>query len=456
MSLPSRLNRRLTLLGRPLFGDRAIAAWIILAASFPLGLDLYLDNPRIGLWTWDIYGSMGVNYHVYHVAAEAAMEGANFYQVHPPGHDAYYYLYPPITALTWIPFTLFEWSTGYTLLTVLSVLAAVLATVLIVRFIESHDHRLGWLDCGLILGIFLLSKHAYGSIFWGNINILLGGLFALGFWGLYRDREVLAGVVFAVAALFKIFPALVGLWFLRDHRWTATAVALLTGVAGLIGGVVLFGLDTSVFYFTDVLLGRSGSDAFIGGYPPDGFLYVTFQRPLSHLIWWAWPSAPYVVLPALSAGLSALILYVFYVNVDTLTEQLMALLATTVVTMLIYPSLQWYAVLIFFPLIALVYLWRDGWERYLFYAAAILFSFNNRPSEQLEYLTGFPEPLQGWLSAIVGAATFQTIGMSVMLFACAVYKLRVADDRSAFDPRVQVRALWAWLAPRVRSAANSR
>lgn len=425
---PRRLLARVR--DRPLVADRHLGAWLVLLAALPAGLDSYWDTPHIGLFSWTPEGLMGVNYHVYHAAAEAALAGENFYLAHPPGQGAYTYLYPPITVVTWYPFTLLEWTTGYALFTAISVAAGAVGAWLTVAYVEGRGLRLGWVDVALVFALFVLSTHAFGSVYFGNVNVLLGVAFVVGFWALSARRQVLAGAAFAGAALVKVFPAVIGLWLLRDRQWKATAAAILTGVAGLVAGVALFGLDRTVYYFSEIPAERSRAEAFVGGYPVDGFNYMTVQRPLSHLLWAVWPDAPYAGLVALGVLVCAVAVAAFYVDIEGQPERLMAMFATVVVTVLVVPSLRWYVVVVVLPLVALAYVWREGPGRWAFLAGAVLLSVGTGPDIVVEYLAELPAPLAALATALFGAATPQTLGMALALAGCAWYKFRTAARRS--------------------------
>ncbi|ERG89090.1 MAG: protein of unknown function (DUF2029), partial [halophilic archaeon J07HX5] len=188
-SVRHRLPTATGLTGRPLIAQRHVGAWLVLGFAIVMGLRSYYGLSGIGLTTWAIGDTsvanyMGVNYHVYQVAAEQAIAGESFYGVSPePTTDAYVYLYPPITVAAFYPFTLFEWTTGYTVFIGLNVVIALVGTRLMLSYVESHGARLGWLDTALLAGLLLLSTHVVATVLYGNINILLGVVFAGGFWG---------------------------------------------------------------------------------------------------------------------------------------------------------------------------------------------------------------------------------------------------------------------------------
>lgn len=411
---------------RPLVTRRYVGAWLVLVAALPWGLYRYYSNGvvplDVGASTSGAY--MGLNFHVYHTTAKRVLSGGHIYGVAPdPATSNFVYLYPPVTVPSFVPFTLVDWTTGYVLFTATSVLAGLLSTALIVRYVESRGTPLGWLDVFLVFGLWTLSIHASATVFFGNINLFLGLAFALGFWALATDREGAAGVAFAVAALFKLFPALVGLWLLRDRRWMATASAVLTGIGGLVAGVLLFGVEPTRQFFTAVLPGRTDSALFVGGYPVGAKFYVTVQRPLSHLVWTLWPDAPYALLPVSAAAVCGLVLAFFYRSVETDRERLIAMLATVVVLLVVIPSFRLYAPLLFLPLVALLYTWQGGPGRRLFVLGGVLFSVVARPEHMLtaaEYLG----PLSGPVAAVGRVVTIQLLAYAIMLGACGWHVAR--------------------------------
>lgn len=408
---------------RPLIAGRYPGAWVVLLVALIPGVARYYLEESLGLFTWDVGGGtgayMGVNYHVYHVAAEHALSGDPFYGITPePAGSIYVYLYPPVTVTAFYPFTTFEWTTGYTLFTALNVLAALGGTALLVQYVEDEGTPLGWLDVGLVFSLFLLSIHVAATILFGNVNVLLGVAFVVGFWGLSRGRQVLAGVAFALAALFKVFPALVGLWLLRDRQWVATGSAVLTGVAGLVTGLLLFGRDTTVRYVTEVLAGRTDAEFFVGGYPADGPYYVTIQRPLSHVVWTVWPDAPYSLLPVLAAAGSGLVLVYFYRRIETQRERLFAIFATVVVALLVVPSFRLYAPLVFLPLVALLYTWTGGPGHRAFVLGGVLFSMVIRPDPLITGTEQYLPALTGLVSPLATFATVQFYAYAITILAC--------------------------------------
>lgn len=412
-----------TVRGRPLVTRRFLGAWLVLVATLPGGLRSYFIREQIGITAWNPGEKMGINYRTYHHAAELALDGQPFYDTAPSAaFDWAVYLYPPGTVPLFYPFTLVGWETGYAVLTGLSVVAAVVTAALIVDYVESYGPALGWLDVVLILLSLVISTHVFGTIFFGNVNLLLALGVVFGLWALERDREALSGVAFGTVALFKIFPALVGLWLLRRRRLRAVGAAIAAGLGGLLFGLVAFGPDTTVHYLTEVLTGRTDTSAFVGGYPVDGTYYVTVQQPASWLVATLWPDAPYGVIFGVSTACIAGVVAYFYRHVETPIERQMAIFVTLAAMVTVIPSLRWYLVLLYLPMITLLYLWTGGYSRLLFLAGGVLLSATISAEAVVEGLSGLPEPLYSVGYALGGSAVLPVYGLGLMVLACAWYK----------------------------------
>jgi hypothetical protein len=419
-------------LRRPLVTRSARGPWAVMLFAIAWGFAAYDRNFNpdwLGL-DWAPYDEVGANLRTYRYAAELAREGQSFYGVAPPElADWAVYLYPPITVVAYYPFTAFEWMTGYWLVVALNVVAGLAVAALIVQFVDRVDHRLGWLDVALIAGLLLLSPFTFGTMYYGNINLLLALAFVGGFLALERDRQGVAGAAFGLAALFKLFPALVGTWLLRERARLSIATATATGIGGLLAGLVVYGREATATFFTEVVAGRAETADFVGGFPAGGTFYVTVQRPLSHVLWGLFPNAPPELLTPIALLVGGSVLYAFYRDVETLQERLIAIFATLVVTVTLIPALQWYLVLLFFPMVPLWYVWTGPGRRLFLAGGAVMFA-NEYPGALVEAIRdyGFPDLLELVLLDVVVFASIPLYGIGIMLVACALAKYELRPD----------------------------
>ena len=421
-------------LRRPLVARSKRTVWSVMAFAVLWGYAAYDRNfnPDWVEWTWNPGSNLGANVRTYRYAAKLAREGQSFYGVAPPElGDWAVYLYPPITVTAYYPFTGIDWQVGYWVVVALNVLAGLAVAAAIVRFVDRRAYRLGWLDVALITGVVLLSPFTFGTIYYGNINLLVALAFVVGFLALDDHQGVVAGPAFGLAALFKLFPALVGAWLLKRRSWRAVASATAVGVGGILAGVVAYGTEPTVTFFSDVVFDRAETAAFVGGYPADATFYVTLQRPLSHVVWGLFPNAPPEVLTPLAALVGAGILLALYVDVQTLQGRLIAVFATLVVTVTLVPALQWYLVLFFFPMIPLWYVW-EGPGRLLFLAGSAVMFANEYPGSLVEAVRefGLPHLLEVLLVDVFTFATVPLYGIAIMLLACAAATYGVQPRRA--------------------------
>lgn len=417
---------------RPLVSRRHYGAWLVLLATVPLGLGAYVRDLGIGLFSVDPGERFGINFRTFHYAAERARRGAEFYDVPPPDTVEWaVYLYQPVTIVVFYPFTLLEWTTGFAIMTLLSIGAAIGATWLIVRYLDTLGVTLGWVDISLVLAAFLLSTHAQGTIYFGNINLILAFAVVIGFWATLIDRETIAGIAFAVSAIFKLFPALLGLWLLRRRQWTGIGVAIGTGIVALVLGILIFGLETTRYYLTAVMTGRSEAEQFVGGYPLDGTNYVTIQQPVSHIVSTIWPSAPYEAILGVTILVCIAILGYFYVDIQTELDRQMAIFATIVVAITAIPSLRWYLIMLLLPLVTVLYLWREGRARIAFLVGGVLLSITASSGDVVGFLALTPSVFEALASPFAVAANPPLYGIALMLAACAWHKYRTRARRRA-------------------------
>jgi len=383
-------------------------------------------------------GAVALDFEVYYFAAETVLEGGPLYGVSPVGVDYLVYAYPPLTVLAFLPLTLLPSPAAYLVFTAFTLASGLLAARLLIAFLDRHGRRLGRLDRALVYAFAVLSVHAMPSTVFGQINLPLALAFVAGFAWLDRSaasggpagrgprvgtgdradgerRETRAGVAFGLAAFVKAFPALVGVWLLRRRAWRAVGAAVATGLAGLALGLLAFGPDTTLAYVTEALLPRASDDAFAGGLDP-GAAYVTVRRPLS-VLFPAWGSL------ALTAGAFAVVappVGLLYARLDarTLLGRLVGAYATVGGVLAFLPSFPVYHVLLYFPVVPLLYV-LEGRAYRVFVAGALLWNLSVRIDDVRAVLD--PLGAEGVAAAIGPAfalATPPLVGLGVMFLAC--------------------------------------
>ena len=361
---------------------------------------------------------------VYYYSARAALRGADFYAVNPIGQTGF--RYPPAVVLAFAPHAaLGDPVLAYALQTLLNLAALAVLAVLVIRAVERAGVELALLDRALVTAAVFLVGPVGVNLVMGQVNPLLALGLAGGAVLLERDRDTLAGAAFGLVALVKLFPALVGVWLLRRRAWRAIAAATVTGLAGLAVGLLIFGPDASVTYFTETLAGETAVASFAGGPDPTA-PFVTIRRQLAVLA----PGLPSSWL--LPVG--ALVLAPVFVGVNRvvadLRSRLVALQGTLLATLLLLPLEPFYVILVLFPLLPLLYVLDDGWPRRLFLAGALLLlvpvTWASVTSMTAVLPAGAASVVRGAASGLFSFVLPPTIGAYLVLAGCLLYQHRAA------------------------------
>ncbi|MCG1002209.1 MULTISPECIES: glycosyltransferase family 87 protein [Halobacterium] len=379
---------------------------------------------------------VGLATDVYYYAARAAFRGADIYAVNPLGQTGF--VYPPIVALAFAPHAaLGDPTLAYALQWCLNLAALGTLAVLVVRATErvgvdlaTHSVRGPPLVDRVLLtaAVFLVGPVGVNLVM-GQVNPLLALGLAGGAVLLERGRDTAAGAAFGLVALVKLFPALVGVWLLRQRRWRAVAAATATGLAGIAAGVLVFGPDASVTYVTETLAGETAVASFAGG-PDHTAPYATVRRQLA------------VLAPGLSSSwllpIGALVLAPVFAGVNRVVadarSRLVALQGTLLATLLLLPLEPFYVILALFPLLPLLYVLDDGWPRRLFLAGALLLlvpvTWASVTSMTAVLPAGAASVVRNAASALFSFVLPPTIGAWLVLAGCLLYQHRTATERA--------------------------
>lgn len=473
--------------GRPIYERSYPGAWLVLLAPLLIGVDTLLGSVSVSLLppSAAFARDLGmVNFEVYYYTTAELLAGGDVYAVSPPGRsDFYQYLYPPVTIFVFLPFLAVGPATAYVAFLGLNALAAIAFTVLIVRFVESLGRPLGWVDVGLLFCNVIAGTHLITNYVFGNVNLFLGLGVAVAIYLLETGpatarRQSLAGAALAVVALFKVFPALIGLYLLRIRAWWAVAAATATGIGGLVLGELAFaagsalgwqagdrayGFGITERWLEQAVLPRSDTDAFVGGYPADEFYYVTIQRPLSHVIWGIWDGAPPWLLVVGSFAIGLAIAGASLYQMDTRTDRLVGVFAVVAVAVFVVPSLRFYLALLFLPLFALAYVLEGHPGQPAFVAGAAIAAYTDYPADVAEVIQPLPGPVVTLLEPVVTTTSNQLLGVAVLLLALAILSRRRGDGgvqhssipAAARECRPTGVPLRTWLAERAASWKDS-
>lgn len=368
----------------------------------------------------------GLDYRVFHVAAETVLAGGDLYAAVPEGlSEKFHYVYPPITILGFLPFAaLGDWVLAYALFTALTIAIGLAAAWLVVRDLEAHrsERRLPTLDRALIACFVVASVHAMPSLVFGQTNHALLLALVGGFLALDRDRPLLAGAAFGLAALYKPFLAGVGLWLLRRRAWRATAAAVVVGLGGLAASLVAVGPATMQDYLHVALLPRLSAEAGAGGGIEPTATLVTLRRPISALF----PGLDPGLYGPLAALMLAPVLAALYLTIEDRTDRLVSILGTLVVVLAALPSYPVYLVYCYVALVPLLYL-LEGRPYRLLVAGGLATTVAIQYDEVLHVVEAVDHAVvteigESALRPLFTVASPPLVGLALLLVACLSHR----------------------------------
>lgn len=215
----------------------------------------------------------GYDFSAYWRAAGALLHGDAIYaaaQLSGPfaPQGQYLYLYPPPFAAAVIPFAAlfpsdyrvaaWAWAAVGALILVATILALARAEGLPGRIRRSTG--LGpWILVAAAIGF----APVIGELVMGNVDLLLLGLLGLAWLGIRSGSvsgERVAGIAVGAAAIVKVFPGLILLWFLLTRRWRGAAFVVVGMVASTLVTLPITGAQPWLDYPTVLLNLSAPSD----------------------------------------------------------------------------------------------------------------------------------------------------------------------------------------------------
>ncbi len=398
--------------------DRRVI-WLLLGIGCLSGLSTYLVTPL------EQPDQLMLASDVYRHAVRSWLTGDGLYGLSPAGRDGYTYLYPPVTVPVFLPHAIVPSGIAAYGLQVLGNIAAALAIVcLLVRGLHRRNVDVGRVDGIALVAFMLLSSYSAIQLLNGQITLWLGLAVAAGLHWLDRDQGRLAGLAFAIAALFKVFPAVLGLLLVRRRTWRGVWTAVAAGLAGLVLGAVLLGPGLTETYLLEVLPGRFSGSTYAGRPDPtDNVDGIHRQLAALH------PGTDDLLRTILAVVLIAPLTGLSLRRVDTPVGRDAAALGIVVSILLFLPLQPLYFPLLVFPLVMLLYTVPPGPERSLLLLGTLL-SLVHVDQESLVLTFDVLDAPESLVAAVVAMTeplfTFilpPTLGLWLMLLACGLIQI---------------------------------
>ena len=185
----------------------------------------------------------GYDFSAYWSSAGHLLDGAPIYSAEQLAgpyapQEQFLYLYPPPLAAFAIPWALIPgdyrvaaW--GWTVLGAV-ILAATILTVARAEGLGDRVRRGTGLGPWILVAAAIGFPPVIGELVLGNVHLMLLGLLGLAWLGIRRGDvagDRIAGFAVGVAAVVKVFPGLILLWFLLTRRWQGAAFVIVGAAA---------------------------------------------------------------------------------------------------------------------------------------------------------------------------------------------------------------------------------
>lgn len=181
---------------------------------------------------------------------------------------------PPLTAILTMPLTLFDLQTAIRFFLSFNVLLLIVSLALI--FVMKREYLLRYPYWLVALALVLNLDPVLDSMLLGQLDLLILFLIVVSYWGYRSGREVVAGASLGLAAMIKLSPGLLLLYFLFKRRFRIVASAFAT--VALTGSLSLLvaGPKAHIQFLTDILPTLLAGSAQIENQSLNGFFNRLF------------------------------------------------------------------------------------------------------------------------------------------------------------------------------------
>lgn len=371
----------------------------------------------------------------YYRGAEAAIAGDAFVGLEPEQGGGEY-VYPPVVVLAFVPYALLgSWELAFGFHALINVAALTLLGLVTLRELDRIGIDQTPTDRWLVMLFAVASLYPVMNVGLGQVDPFVAVLLAGAFLAVDRVDAAAGGVALGLAAVVKLFPAAFGLWFVVRRRLRAIAAAAITGIAGIVASLLVFGWDTNHAYLELILFERSRLDDFAEGVSPD-FFSVTLVRPIAAVVPGSVPSIAYLLI---AVALVVPLLWIVYSHTETRLDRHAAFLATLVAVLIALPSSNLNHLLyLYMPAVVLMYGLTPGQPRRLLLIGLAILLFPLQPAivggtlEALSIPPVVADPLHAAAKSLLSVVSVALIGAVVVLVAC----VRHAQCRPGSDERV--------------------
>ena len=210
------------------------------------------------------YRNVGSDFVQDYFAASSVIKGSSIYgedirnlENEMLGFKGLSNFHPPFNALLFLPFTIITYKKAFIIFGMISLILLLLINQLVVRGLELNKEWCLNLTCFTLCWYPFICCLGNGQSSMIIAACLIGGWFCL-----RLKKEYIAGFLFEIATLMKLFPGLVLLYLLILKQWRTFFATVSFIVVGLIVTTIIVGLD-DVRTYAIIMVARD-IDVFLG------------------------------------------------------------------------------------------------------------------------------------------------------------------------------------------------
>ena len=151
--------------------------------------------------------------------------------------------HPPFNALLFLPFSFLNYQTAYVVIGLISIILLSLINQLVVKGLNLGNEWFFNLMCFTFLWYPVF--YCLGT---GQSSMIIAACLISGWFCLRSEKEYVAGFLFAIATLIKLFPGLVLLYLFMNKKWSAFFATVLFIIIGIILTTSIVGFDNIQTY----------------------------------------------------------------------------------------------------------------------------------------------------------------------------------------------------------------
>ena len=368
--------------------------------------------------------AVGGDLAIYYDAMTNYAKGISIYQDISAGR----FVYPPSVIPVFYPLTWFPTkNSAYFASVIINILASVLTAFLTIRTVRSIND-VTFLDSMIIYLFFILSTYPVLNSMLGNINQILMLLFGLIFVTSRSGKTITSSGLLSAAINLKLFPFVLIIYYFtltERSRYFYSVIAAL--VATTLLGIIILGFDIYMKYIKSF---RSGgvktSFLDIYGPLPVNSTVITLARPIKAIFPWVGKIEYMLISVSIFVTLSAILER----KNQTLEGKLSLFLFILGMIIIIIPPNLVYPVLLYFPLLSLLFILDAGIERFLLSAGTSLMSLMFLPSQLQQAMVAFGIPgnmtniMTGLFESILTFGTIPLYGIIIIMISCTIVMTR--------------------------------